>query len=84
VSSEPKLNVLVIDGALQDREAVRLALEGGGFALQEAADAEHGLKLAERCAFPRSGRGPHCRTRPEAAAERRRTGDRLGAARTGD
>ncbi len=30
---------------------MRLALEGGGFALQEAANAEHGLKLAGSAAF---------------------------------
>jgi PAS domain S-box-containing protein len=48
---ETKLNVLVIDGAQQERRAVRVALEGGGFALQEAADAEHGLKLAGASTF---------------------------------
>jgi PAS domain S-box-containing protein len=46
VPSEPALNVLVIDDTPQDRMAVRLALEAGGFMLQEAADAEQGLKLA--------------------------------------
>ena len=46
VSSEPILNVLVIDDTAEDRMAVRLALEVGGFVLQEAADAGQGLKLA--------------------------------------
>jgi PAS domain S-box-containing protein len=45
-ATEPALNVLVIDDTSEDRMAVRLALEAGGFVLQEAADAEHGLKLA--------------------------------------
>src|SRR5262245_20171375 len=36
----------MIDDTPEDRMAVRLALEAGGFLLQEAADAEHGLKLA--------------------------------------
>jgi PAS domain S-box-containing protein len=40
------LNVLVIAGSPDDRMAVRVALEAGGFALQEAADAGHGVKLA--------------------------------------
>ncbi len=44
------LDVLVI-GTRDDRSAVRRALEGGGIALQEAADAEHGLKLAAGAAF---------------------------------
>ncbi len=44
--SESALNVLMIDDAPGDRMAVRLALEAGGFVLQEAADAKHGLKLA--------------------------------------
>jgi PAS domain S-box-containing protein len=39
------LNVLVIAGC-EDRMAVRIALEAGGFVLQEAAGAVHGLKLA--------------------------------------
>src|SRR5215467_541586 len=47
VVSEPALNVLVIDDTPEDRMAVRRALEAGGFVLQEAADAKHGLKLAE-------------------------------------
>jgi PAS domain S-box-containing protein len=47
VASEPALNVLVIDDTPQDRMAVRLALEAGGFVLQEAADAKQGLKLAQ-------------------------------------
>jgi PAS domain S-box-containing protein len=46
VASESALNVLMIDDTPEDRMAVRLALEAGGFVLQEAADAEHGLKLA--------------------------------------
>ena len=46
VASEPALNVLVIDDTPEDRIAVRLALEAAGFVLQEAADAEQGLKLA--------------------------------------
>jgi PAS domain S-box-containing protein len=50
-ASELVLNVLVIDGAAEDRSAVRRALEAGGFALQEAADAEHGLKLAGTSPF---------------------------------
>jgi PAS domain S-box-containing protein len=45
-ASEPALNVLVIEDTPEDRKAVRLALEAGGFVLQEAADAERGLKLA--------------------------------------
>jgi len=36
----------VIDDTPEDRIAVRLALEAAGFVLQEAADAEQGLKLA--------------------------------------
>jgi PAS domain S-box-containing protein len=51
VASNPPLNVLVIDDAPEDRIAVRLALEAAGFVLQEAADAEQGLKLA-RSATP--------------------------------
>jgi PAS domain S-box-containing protein len=47
VVPEPALNVLVIDDMPEDRMAVRLALEARGFVLQEAADAKHGLKLAE-------------------------------------
>jgi PAS domain S-box-containing protein len=43
---EPVLNVLVIDDTPEDRMAVRLALKVGGFALEEAADAEQGLKFA--------------------------------------
>jgi PAS domain S-box-containing protein len=39
------LKVLVIAGS-EERMAVRIALEAGGFALQEAADAAHGLRLA--------------------------------------
>jgi PAS domain S-box-containing protein len=46
-ASEPALNVLVIDDTPKDRMTVRLALEAGGFVLQEAADAKQGLKLAE-------------------------------------
>jgi PAS domain S-box-containing protein len=46
VASEPILNVLVIDDTPEDRRTVRHALEVGGFALEEAADAKHGLKLA--------------------------------------
>ena len=51
VASNPPLNVLVIDDAPEDRIAVRLALEAAGFVLQEAADAEQGLKLS-RSATP--------------------------------
>jgi PAS domain S-box-containing protein len=40
------LNVLVIAHSPDDRMAIRVALEAGGFALQEAADADHGVKLA--------------------------------------
>jgi CheY-like chemotaxis protein len=47
VVSEPALNMLMIDDTPEDRMAVRLALEAGGFVLQEAADAEHGLKIVE-------------------------------------
>jgi PAS domain S-box-containing protein len=36
----------MIDDTPEDRMAVRLALEAGGFLLQEATDAKHGLKLA--------------------------------------
>jgi PAS domain S-box-containing protein len=50
-ASDPVLDVLVIDGVPEDRKAVRRALEAGGFALQEAADAEHGLKLAGAAMF---------------------------------
>src|SRR5215470_17035829 len=46
VASESALNVLMIDDTPEDRMAVRLALEAGGFVLQEAVDAERGLKLA--------------------------------------
>jgi PAS domain S-box-containing protein len=46
VASESALGVLMIDDTPEDRMAVRLALEAGGFVLQEATDAEHGLKLA--------------------------------------
>jgi PAS domain S-box-containing protein len=45
-TARERLNVLVIEGARQDRSAVERALEGGGFSLTPAADAEHGLKLA--------------------------------------
>ena len=51
VASEPVLNVLVIDDTPADRMAVRLALKVGGFALEEAADAEQGLKLARSSAL---------------------------------
>src|SRR5579871_999569 len=47
VVSEPPLNVLMIDDTPEDRMAVRLALEAGGFVLQEVADAQHGLKIVE-------------------------------------
>jgi PAS domain S-box-containing protein len=43
--------VLVIDAAPEERSAVRRALQVGGFALQEAADADHGLKLAGTSPF---------------------------------
>src|SRR5258708_3513220 len=46
VASEPALNVLVIGNTPWARIEVRLALEAAGFVLQEAADAEQGLKLA--------------------------------------
>src|SRR5216684_9260223 len=46
-SSDSAFNVLMIDDTPEDRMAVRLALEAGGFVLQEAADAKQGLKLAE-------------------------------------
>ena len=46
VAPERVLNVLVIGGSPEDRTAVRIALEPGGFALQEAADAAHGVRLA--------------------------------------
>jgi PAS domain S-box-containing protein len=46
IASESVLNVLLIDDTPEDRMAVRLALEVGGFALEEAADAEQGVKLA--------------------------------------
>jgi PAS domain S-box-containing protein len=46
-SSDSAFNVLMIDDTPEDRMAVRLALEAGGFVLQEAADAKHGLRLAE-------------------------------------
>src|SRR5258708_1096230 len=46
VASEQALHVLVIDDTPEDRMVVRLALEAAGFVLQEAADAEQGLKLA--------------------------------------
>src|SRR5215470_8246338 len=36
----------MIDDTPEDRMAVRLALDAGGFVLHEATDAEHGLKLA--------------------------------------
>jgi PAS domain S-box-containing protein len=45
-SPERILNVLVIACSPEDRTAVRVALEAGGFALQEAADAGHGARLA--------------------------------------
>jgi PAS domain S-box-containing protein len=50
LAPEPALNVLVIDDTPEDRMAVRRALEAAGFALQEAADARQGLKLARSCA----------------------------------
>jgi CheY-like chemotaxis protein len=46
VTSEPVFKVLVIDQATEDRASTRIALEAGGFVLEEATDAEHGLKLA--------------------------------------
>src|SRR5260370_16283217 len=36
----------MVDDTPEERMAARLALESGGFVLQGAADAEHGLKLA--------------------------------------
>ena len=51
IVSESALNVLMIDDTPEDRMAARLALEAGGFVLQEAADAKQGLKLA-RSATP--------------------------------
>jgi PAS domain S-box-containing protein len=50
-ASEPVLNVLVIDDTPEDRRAVRFALKVGGFALDEAADARQGLKLARSSAL---------------------------------
>jgi PAS domain S-box-containing protein len=47
VVSEPPLDVLMIADTPEDRMAVRLALEAGGFVLQEVADARHGLKIVE-------------------------------------
>jgi PAS domain S-box-containing protein len=47
IAAEPPFNVLVIDDTPEDRMAVRLALEAGGFVLQEAADGKQGLKLAQ-------------------------------------
>jgi DNA-binding response OmpR family regulator len=46
VISESALNVLMIDGTVEDRMLVRRALEADGFVLHETADTEHGLKLA--------------------------------------
>src|SRR5262249_11139411 len=46
VTSESAVNVLMIDDTPEDRMVVRLALEAGGFVLQEAADAKQGLRLA--------------------------------------
>jgi len=46
IASESALNVLMIDDTPEDRMAARLALEANGFVLQEAANAEQGLKLA--------------------------------------
>jgi PAS domain S-box-containing protein len=46
VTSESALNVLMIDDTVEERMAVRHALESGGFVLHEAVDAEHGLRLA--------------------------------------
>jgi PAS domain S-box-containing protein len=45
-SGPAALNVLVIGGLPNDRKAVRQALEAGEAVVQEAADAERGLKLA--------------------------------------
>jgi PAS domain S-box-containing protein len=51
VSGPAALSVLVIGGLPDDRRAVRRALEAEGAALQEAADAEQGLKLARDARF---------------------------------
>jgi PAS domain S-box-containing protein len=50
-SGQAALNVLVIGGGPDDRRAVRQALETCGAALQDAADAEHGVKLAHAAPF---------------------------------
>lgn len=44
--SEPALNVLVIENAAADRMMMRSVLEASGFAVQDAADAGQGLRLA--------------------------------------
>jgi PAS domain S-box-containing protein len=46
VASESAFKVLVIDQTTEDRASMRIALQAGGFVLEEATDAEHGLKLA--------------------------------------
>jgi PAS domain S-box-containing protein len=48
--SEAALNVLVIENDAADRRAMRGALEAAGFAVQEAADAGQGLRLARSSA----------------------------------
>jgi PAS domain S-box-containing protein len=50
-AGRPDIRVLVIEGAPQHRSAVRHALEGGGFSLAEAVNAEQGLKLARTSRF---------------------------------
>jgi PAS domain S-box-containing protein len=47
VASESVFRVLVIDERTEDRASLRMALQAGGFVLEEATDAEHGLKLAK-------------------------------------
>ena len=47
VASESVFRVLVIDERTEDRASLRMALQAGGFVLEEATNAEHGLKLAK-------------------------------------
>lgn len=48
--SEPPLDVLVIENAAADRMMIRDVLKASGFAVEEAADAEQGLRLARSLA----------------------------------
>jgi PAS domain S-box-containing protein len=50
-ASDALLNVLLIDSARKELRSARRALEAGGFALQEATDAGHGLKFAATSTF---------------------------------